>query len=175
MCRKCIAELSSVFCMNARSRCVQRLSLAQLPNICIFQYMIKETNAALMSVGTTRTKFDEISKEIETFSLNKMYLKILSAKCQPFCTGRKVIGIFFQLFTEAIHWLHWRRQPWQPQVQLVMTKLSWWSPYVSMWLSIKVILLWQSWSHEYSTKSKENKNGRNGWHIDHWCMYASVN
>ena len=48
---------------------------------------IIKTNAGLLSIGPLKTNFHEILSKIQNFSFMKMYLKISSAKWQPFCPG----------------------------------------------------------------------------------------
>ena len=43
------------------------------------------TNDSLLSIGNLATNFSEILIEIQTFSSNKMHLKMSSAKWQPLC------------------------------------------------------------------------------------------
>ena len=49
------------------------------------------TNAGILLIGTLGTNFNGILIKIHQFSLMKMYLKILSAKFQPFGLGLKVL------------------------------------------------------------------------------------
>ena len=51
------------------------------------------TNAGLLSIGTFRTNFSEILSEICAFSLNKLHLKMSSAKWRPLCFGLNVLTI----------------------------------------------------------------------------------
>ena len=50
-------------------------------------------NARILLIGHLGTNFSEILIGIQTFSLKKIRLKMLSAKCQPFCLGLKVLTI----------------------------------------------------------------------------------
>ena len=50
------------------------------------------TNAGILLIGPWGTNFSEILIEIQTFSCKKIYLKISSAKCQPFCLGLNVLS-----------------------------------------------------------------------------------
>ena len=43
------------------------------------------TNVDLLSIGPLGTNFSEILIEVQTFSLKKMHLKMLSVKGRPFC------------------------------------------------------------------------------------------
>ena len=43
------------------------------------------TNDGILSIRTLGTNFSEILSEINTFSFNKMHLRMLSAKWQQFC------------------------------------------------------------------------------------------
>ena len=45
------------------------------------------TNAGILLIGTLGTNFNEIVIGIQTFSFEKMHLKISSAKGRPFCLG----------------------------------------------------------------------------------------
>ena len=49
------------------------------------------TNADLFSFVPLGSGFSEIQIKIQSFSLLKMHLKMLSAKCLPFCPGRDEI------------------------------------------------------------------------------------
>ena len=48
-------------------------------------------NVGILWIGPLATKFCEILIEFHTFSVKKMYLKIPSWKCQPFCLGLNVL------------------------------------------------------------------------------------
>ena len=49
------------------------------------------TNAGILLIGPLGTNFSENLIEIQTFSLKKIRLKMLSAKCRPFCLGLNVL------------------------------------------------------------------------------------
>ena len=49
------------------------------------------TNAGILLIGPLGTNFSEILIKIITFSFKKMYLKMSSAKRQPFCLGLNVL------------------------------------------------------------------------------------
>ena len=50
------------------------------------------------------TNFSQIQIEIHIFSFNKMHLKILPAKWQPFCLGLNVLRLFMCLIIfPAVH------------------------------------------------------------------------
>ena len=49
------------------------------------------TNADFLSIGHSRTNFNEMLIEIQTFSLTKVHLKMLSAIFQPNCPGEDVL------------------------------------------------------------------------------------
>ena len=51
---------------------------------------IASTNADILSIGPFGTNFNEISIKISIFSFKKIHFKMLSAKCQPFCSGFNV-------------------------------------------------------------------------------------
>ena len=69
--------------------CVRnRVSIGLGNGLSPIQYQaIISTNAWLLSIGPLGTKFSEIAIKIQNFSFKKMFLKILSAKWQPFCPG----------------------------------------------------------------------------------------
>ena len=48
-------------------------------------------NAGILLIGPLGTNISEILIEIQTFSLKKIRLKMLSAKCRPFCLGLNVL------------------------------------------------------------------------------------
>ena len=48
-------------------------------------------NADIMSVAPLETYLNEILFEIQKFSFQEMYLKMLSAKCQAICLGLNVL------------------------------------------------------------------------------------
>ena len=48
------------------------------------------TNAGILLIGPSGTNFSEILIEMQTFSLQKIHLKMPSAKCRPFCLGLNV-------------------------------------------------------------------------------------
>ena len=50
------------------------------------------TNAGILSIGHFGINFSEIFIEILIFSLNKMHLKMSSAKWRPFCLGINVLS-----------------------------------------------------------------------------------
>ena len=50
------------------------------------------TNAGILLIGSLGTNLSEILIEIQTFSLKKMHLKMLSAKRWPFCLGLNVLN-----------------------------------------------------------------------------------
>ena len=57
------------------------------------------TNAGILSIGPLGANFSEILIEIQTFSLKKIRLKMLSAKWRPFCLCLNV------LMASLIHWI----------------------------------------------------------------------
>ena len=58
------------------------------------------TNDGILLIGPLGTNFSEILFGIQTFSFNKMHLKMSSAKWRPFCLGLNVLNI--QLPTLAL-------------------------------------------------------------------------
>ena len=59
------------------------------------------TNAAILLMRTLGTNFNEISSEIQTFSVKKIHLKMSSAKWQPFCLGLNVFKDMVQKSEEG--------------------------------------------------------------------------
>ena len=57
-------------------------------------------NVGILLIGPLETNFSEILIAIEAFSFKKMHLKILSAKCRPFCLGLNVLS-------------HWNMNAWK--------------------------------------------------------------
>ena len=51
-------------------------------------------NAGILLIGTWRTNFSEILIKILTFSLQMMYMKMLSVKWQPFCLSLNVLMVW---------------------------------------------------------------------------------
>ena len=49
------------------------------------------TNDGILLIGPLGTNFSEILFRIQTFSFNKMHLKMSSAKWRPFCLGPNVL------------------------------------------------------------------------------------
>ena len=49
------------------------------------------TNAGILFIGPLGTNFSEVLIGIQTFSLKKMHLKVVSAKWRPFCLGLIVL------------------------------------------------------------------------------------
>ena len=50
------------------------------------------TNAGILLNGSLVTKFSEILIEIHTFLFKKIFLKMSSVKCRPFCLGLNVLS-----------------------------------------------------------------------------------
>ena len=50
------------------------------------------TNAGILLIWPLETNFSEILIRIQTFSFKKIYLKMSSAKCRPFCLGLNVLN-----------------------------------------------------------------------------------
>ena len=65
------------------------------------------TNAGILLIGSLGTNVNEILIGIQTFSFNKMHLKMSSAKWHPFCLGLDVLthwGLLTHVcFTEMSH------------------------------------------------------------------------
>ena len=51
------------------------------------------TNAAVLLIETLGIKVSEILSEIDKFSFKKLYLKLWSGKCWPFCLVLNVLGL----------------------------------------------------------------------------------
>ena len=56
------------------------------------------TNVGLLSIGPLQTYFSENLIKIQQFSLNKMHMKMASAKWRPSCLGLNVLNIDFNTF-----------------------------------------------------------------------------
>ena len=55
-------------------------------------------NAGILLIGPLGTNLSEILREIQTFSLKKIYLKMSSGKWRPFCLGLNVFkGVIITL------------------------------------------------------------------------------
>ena len=52
------------------------------------------TGAGILLIGPLGINFNEILIRIQTFSIKKMLLKMLSSKWHPFCLGLSVLNIF---------------------------------------------------------------------------------
>ena len=59
------------------------------------------TNAGILLIGPWGTNFSEILIGIQTFSFEKMHLKMSSAKWRPFCIGLNVLTTF----KERTNWI----------------------------------------------------------------------
>ena len=66
------------------------------------------TNAEILLIWPIGTKFNEISIEIHTFSLNKIHFKISSGKWRPFCLCLNVLISSTRNIPRAVIWLHHR-------------------------------------------------------------------
>ena len=60
------------------------------------------TNAGILLIGPVGTNFNEILIEIQTFSLNKIRLKMSSAKCCSFRLGLNVLSLVTCQWTGSI-------------------------------------------------------------------------
>ena len=58
---------------------------------------IISTNAGILLLGPLGTNFNEILIGIQTFSFEKMHLKMSSAKWRPFCLGLNVLKLLRSL------------------------------------------------------------------------------
>ena len=63
------------------------------------------TNAGILLIGPLETNFIEISIGIQTFSFNKMHLKVSSAKWRPFCLGLNVLISMKCAATSDVWWM----------------------------------------------------------------------
>ena len=63
------------------------------------------TSDGIFSIWTLGTNFSEILREIQTFSLRKVHLKMSSVKCCPFYLGLKDAFIYWGTFWNCI-WLY---------------------------------------------------------------------
>ena len=100
----------------------QQLNLAAMPHhgewSALVQVMawhrcqaITQTNADLLSTGSSRTNFSENLIRIQIFSLKKMHLKMLSAKWRTCCLGpaphnlaigRGNVGVCFSMYSVSV-------------------------------------------------------------------------
>ena len=62
------------------------------------------TNAGMLLIGPLGINFSKILIKIQTFSLKKMHLKMLSAKRHPFCLGLNVLIKKYHLHETEIWW-----------------------------------------------------------------------
>ena len=60
------------------------------------------TNAGILIIGPLGTNFSEILIEIQTFSLNKVHLKMSSAKWHPFCLGLNVLNDIYLFIVQRV-------------------------------------------------------------------------
>ena len=69
--------------------CVGKLTIIGSDNGLLpeWRQAIIGTNAGILLIGPSGTNFSEILVEIQTFSLKKMHLKMLSAKWRPFVSA----------------------------------------------------------------------------------------
>ena len=67
------------------------------------------TNAGILLIRPWGTNFSEILIEIGVFSFKKMHLKMLSAKCRPFCLGLNVLSgtHWGTIWDRMLHMLLW--------------------------------------------------------------------
>ena len=63
----------------------------------------------MLLIGPLGTNFNEMLIEILTFSFQKMYLKVLSAKWRPFCLGLSVLNDFHHesIIARKPSWWEW--------------------------------------------------------------------
>ena len=66
-------------------------------------HIIIWTNAGMLEIRPLRTNFNEISIEMQTFSLNKMLLKMSFGKRRPFCLSLNVLKRKHVTFMATIH------------------------------------------------------------------------
>ena len=68
------------------------------------------TNAGILFIRPLGTKFSEILFRNQTFSFNKIHLKMSSAKWGPFCLGLNELTNSFAAFIWKLqcHWLKYR-------------------------------------------------------------------
>ena len=60
-------------------------------------------NVNSLSIGPSRTNFSEILFAIQTFSLNKINLKMLSPKWRPSCLSLDVLNLYYQFLMDSCH------------------------------------------------------------------------
>ena len=64
------------------------------------------TNDGILLIGPLGTNFREILIEIYTFSFKKIYLKMSSEKCRPFCLGLNVLIFGSRSINACYVWNH---------------------------------------------------------------------
>ena len=87
------------------------------------------TNAGILLIGRLGLNFSEILTVIQTFSFEKMHLKMSSAKWRPFCLGLDVLTILQ-------HWFRWCLGVYQAINQYLNQRwLVYWRIYASFGLN----------------------------------------
>ena len=75
-------------------RCRTGSTLVQVINMSPVRHQaVIWTNVDLLLIGPLGTNFSDIMNKIQTFSQNKMHMKMLSPKWQPFCSGPTVLKL----------------------------------------------------------------------------------
>ena len=103
------------------------------------------TNAGILLIGTLGTNFSEILIQIHTFSNKKMYLKMSSGKCRPFCLGLNVL-IYWCVYASY----NWRKcLAWHIVVQHCTTK---WHAWHWTWRFIYTLPSWDQFQKHSLTE-----------------------
>ena len=88
-----LRELQLTHCGRVIHICISKLTIGSDNGLSPGQrHTIIWTNARILSIHTLGTNFYGILNEIHTFSITKMYLKILFAKWHPFCLGLNILN-----------------------------------------------------------------------------------
>ena len=91
------------------------------------------TNAGILLIGSLGTNFNEILIGIQTFSFNKMHLKMSPAKWRPFCLGLNLLKINANfnptsegdnLMLCGLHCRKWHKTWWRHQMEAFSALLA---------------------------------------------------
>ena len=141
-------------------------------------------NVGILFIGTIGTNFSETLIEIYTFSFEKMPLKMLSGKWQPFCLGLNVLIHVVQhtIPTRSLHCIRTRAdtkfiksQNWFPNVSVVRTAYQSRCEWVyTAWHGLRCDAWW--WFPPHSTKHTSRSRSRSNICSDargSWPSYRS--
>ena len=96
------------------------------------------TSAGILLIGPLGTTFSEMLIEIQTFPLNKMHLKMSSAKWRPFCLGLNVL-ITYSKLNFQYYWC--RSRTYKDTTLAIVVRHCGWSAIV---LCINILFLVQT-------------------------------